>query len=166
LGIWAGAAEHIAGEFDFWKGAVPQVHGEALVRRAHCCDEVIFESSHGLFCCICGVHSGLCFLLCHSFVFHEVDWFLGAFVVQAVEQGVSASSHWHVEDVLEGGWDVVGTSGGNGSDIDGVAVAVAEQEDGVVSLAESDLKSAGQVRVNFACGGVPKVNVAGLCGQS
>ena len=38
---------------------------------------------------------------------------------------------------------MVGASGGNGSDIDGVAVVVVEQEDVVVPSAGGDWKSAG-----------------------
>ena len=66
---------------------------EVFVRRAHGCDEVIFEGSHGSFGCIGSVHSGGCFLVADGFFYHESDEFLGAFVVQKVEQGSSASCH-------------------------------------------------------------------------
>ena len=60
----------------------------------------------------------------------------------------------------------MGASGGNGSDIDGVAVVVVEQENVVVSLAGSDRKSAGQVGEDFSCGGFPNVDVANPGGSS
>ena len=61
---------------------------------------------------------------------------------------------------------MVGTSGGNGSDIDGVAVVVVEQEDVVISLAEGDRESACPVGENFACGSVPNVDTDRLGGLS
>lgn len=48
---------------------------------------------------------------------------------------MSASSHQHVEDVFVDGEDMVGISAWDCSDIDGVAVAVGEGEDVVISLA-------------------------------
>lgn len=53
---------------------------------------------------------------------------------------------------------MVDAFGGNGSDIDGVAVAVVGQEDVVISSAGGDGESACDVGEIFACGSVPNVD--------
>lgn len=85
--------QHIASEFNLLEGPISKVHGEAFVRGAYCCYEVIFECSHGSFGCICLVHAGGCFLIGNGFFHHEVYEFFGAFIVQIVEQWASASHH-------------------------------------------------------------------------
>jgi hypothetical protein len=73
-----------------------------------------------------------------------------------------ASQHQYVVCVFAGSNKVVSTSGGDSSDIDGVAVIVEDLEDVVISLAGSDWKLAHQVGENFACVRVPDVNVASV----
>ena len=85
--------EDVASEFNLLEGPIPQVQWEVFVRRAHGCDEVIFEGSHGSFGCVGSVHAGGRFLVAYGFSHHELDEFLGAFVVQIVEQGSSALCH-------------------------------------------------------------------------
>ena len=58
----------------------------------------------------------------------------------------------------------MGLAGWDGSDIDGVAVAVAEQEDVVVSLAGRDWELASEVCVHFPCLGVPHSGAATIGG--
>jgi hypothetical protein len=148
------------------EGFIPYHEGECLVCCAHCGDEVILEGLDGSFCGVHWVHVGGCQLESSGFIGHKLFKCSGAFVVQHVELGAMALQHQHVVDVFVGGEDMCGASGGNGLDIDGVAVTVAQQEDGVISLAGGDGKSASEVRENFACVRVPNVNVARMGGLS
>ena len=98
---------------------------EALVSGAEASNEVVLEGSYGSFSCIDSVHSWWGELAVNVGLFREFFEGFRAFIVENMKMRFAASESQHVVDILKGSHYVVGTAVWDGSDMNGVAVAVA-----------------------------------------
>ena len=91
LGIEAGTAEKIEGGFRLWQESIPQEKGKIGVCGTEACDEVVFEGADGTFGSVATVHARGDQLVVCLFLGHEGLEQGGAFIIEGVEFGPTAT---------------------------------------------------------------------------